>query len=511
MTLSFDLLEDDWVPCIGLDGVPVDLSLREMLERSHEMRELHGESPLVTVALHRLALAVLHRVFGPASGREWSDLWRARCWDKPALDNYFEQWHDRFGLFHPEKPFYQAPDSRARPKSVASLVHDIASGNNPTLFDHHTETEGISLTPAQAVRMLVAAQTFGLAGLSGMVQKFTDGTCARGVIFLIEGNTLFETLMLNLLRYPTESDSMPHTAADRPAWEMDDPYSPNRSTPLGYLDYLTWQNRRIMLRPEVVDKEVVVREMTMAPALRLAPEVLDSMKHYRIDKKRGPLCLRFREERVLWRDSAALFELGSADQHPPRAFAWLAYLMAEEYLDQPQLCRYLALGMANDKAKVKFYRSEKMPLPMKYLQDPKLVSTLRTSLLLAEETRGQLWAGAKTLAMFLFSPEWDTVAGRKPNSKDVDAMTRHWSVERPYWSRLEIPFRQLVQRLAAGEKSALEDWTMMLRKTAWESLEKAMMGLGGDPVSLKASVRAREKLGAGLSKVLPNLAGEKEA
>jgi len=35
MTLSFDLLEDDWVPCIGLDGVPVDLSLREMLERSH--------------------------------------------------------------------------------------------------------------------------------------------------------------------------------------------------------------------------------------------------------------------------------------------------------------------------------------------------------------------------------------------------------------------------------------------------------------------------------------------
>lgn len=510
MTLSFDLLEEGWVSCIGLDGVPVDLSLREMLERSHEMRELHGESPLVTVALHRLALAVLHRVFGPASGREWSDLWRAGRWDKSELDDYFEQWHDRFGLFHPEKPFYQAPDSRANPKSVVSLIHDIASGNNPTLFDHHTETGGISLRPAQAARMLVAAQTFGLAGLSGMEQKFTDGTCARGVIFLIEGGTLFETLMLNLLPYPTEPDSMPHTHEDRPAWEMADPFLPTRSTPLGYLDYLTWQNRRIMLRPEVVGKEVVVREMTMAPALRLAPEVLDSMKHYRVDKRRGPLCLRFWEERVLWRDSAALFELGSADQRPPRAFAWLAYLMEEGYVDHPQSCRYLALGMANDKAKVKFYRSEKMPLPMKYLQDRELVSTLRTSLLLAEETRFQLWTGAKTLAMFLLSPEWDTASGRKPNSKDVDAMTRHWSVERPFWSRLEIPFRQLVQSLAAGDKTALEDWIMTLRKTAWGALEKVAAGLGRDPVSLKASVRAREKLGAGLSKVLPNLEGGKE-
>lgn len=86
---------------------------------------------------------------------------------------------------------------------------------------------------------------------------------------------------------------------------------PNRSIPLGYLDYLTWQSRRTLLYPEVANRHVEVRQMSVAPGLRLDNLVLDPMKHYQAPKsKEGRLRpLRFREERTLWRDSAALFRV----------------------------------------------------------------------------------------------------------------------------------------------------------------------------------------------------------
>ena len=65
MSVSFDLLKRAWVPCIRADGTLDELSLRDALVRAHELRALHGESPLVVAALYRLLLAVLHRVFGP--------------------------------------------------------------------------------------------------------------------------------------------------------------------------------------------------------------------------------------------------------------------------------------------------------------------------------------------------------------------------------------------------------------------------------------------------------------
>ena len=321
MSVTFNLLDEPWLPCIRMDGSPVNLGLRDALVQAHTLRELHGETPLVTAALHRLMLAALHRIFGPENRKTWRALWEADRWDKVALGDYFDEWHHRFDLFDSEHPFYQAVDERVKPKPVNKLILDAAFGNKATLFDHNTESEGITLSPARAARAVVTAQNFGLAGLSGLPQKFTDSPCARGVLFLVQGETLFETLALNLLRYPDEG-VMPSNQDDRPAWEMDDPFTPDRSVPLGYLDYLTWQGRRILLLPEDTRDGVAVRQMTLAPALRLSSEVQDPMKHYRKDEKRGFLVLRFSEHRALWRDSAALYRLNATDARPPRPFHW---------------------------------------------------------------------------------------------------------------------------------------------------------------------------------------------
>jgi CRISPR system Cascade subunit CasA len=319
---------------------------------------------------------------------------------------------------------------------------------------------------------------------------------------MVQGDTLFETLALNLLQYP-DDDIILHSPEDRPAWELDDPYTPERDHPLGYLDYLTWQNRRVLYLPETTPAGTVVRRMTVAPALRLASGVLEPMSHYRQDKKYGPMPLSFTEGRALWRDSAALFRLRDEDYRPPRTFRWLSELVYEGCVGETEMRRYLALGMSKKQAKVNFFRSERMPLPLEYLREIVLVEALEMALEMAEGVSSQLWGTSRTLATLLLSPEADAESGRQPDREDLDRMTRQWAMERRYWSRLELPFRETMEALPTGKEEALGTWSQTLRRTAWNAFEAVAGNLGHDPRSLKAVVRAREQLAAGLAKALP--------
>ena len=59
---EFNLVDQPWIPCLQRDsGKPQELSLRDTLTRAHEIRELPDDSPLVTVSLHRLLLAILQQ------------------------------------------------------------------------------------------------------------------------------------------------------------------------------------------------------------------------------------------------------------------------------------------------------------------------------------------------------------------------------------------------------------------------------------------------------------------
>ncbi|MGQ9851036.1 MAG: type I-E CRISPR-associated protein Cse1/CasA, partial [Aggregatilineaceae bacterium] len=300
MTASFNLVDSPWIPCITLRGDTVQVGLLDALLRAHELREITDPSPLIVASLHRLALAVLHRVFGPANRAEWGKLWNAGRWPEAPLRQYFDRWYERFDLFHPEHPFFQAQDDRVKPKSVLHLIY--SSGNNPTLFSHETDEESIALSAAEAARALLASQTFHIAGLSGLEkEKFTDAPWTRGVIFLAQGETLFQTLALNLIRYPESEGRVKSTRQDRPVWEADNPFLPEREYPLGYLDYLTWPNVRVQLIPDEDPAGIRVRYMTIAPGLRLSADQQDPMKLYWPAKKEGWLLLRFSEERALWR------------------------------------------------------------------------------------------------------------------------------------------------------------------------------------------------------------------
>ncbi len=507
MTQPFNLLESPWIPCTRKDGPPVTLGLRDALTQSHQLYEIYGESPLVTVALYRLLLAVLHRALaGPRDWRQWEQLWQAGQWNEAQLDDYLSRWHHRFDLFDPDRPFYQAFDERVPdPTSINRLIHEMAHGSNATLFDHHLEEENPALTPAEAARALIAIQAFGLGGFGMGRLSHTDAPCTGGIVFLVQGETLFETLALNLLRYPDEGLPGQAQEEDRPVWEMDDPFEPERSVPLGYLDYLTWQNRRILFFPEPTANGPVVRGMTEAPALRLKDGILEPMMHYADKGRAGLRPLSFREGRALWRDSAALFRLRTKGYRPPLVFDWLAELVEEGCLELHQTRRYVALGMSKHQAKVNFYRSERMPLPLAYLRQESLVEGLTESLKMAESVAKQLWGAVRTLAILVLSPDADIQEGRKPAREDLDQLMGQWAVERHYWVQLETPFQETTENLPTNSQSALATWQKTLKRAAWSAFDRLADDLRHDPQKLKAVVRARGQLAAGLGKVLPNL------
>ncbi len=131
MTASFNLVDRPWIPCqFAGTAVPHDLSLRDALARAKEITGIVADSPLETIAVHRLLLAVLHRIFRVVDDADWSQLWEADCFDAERVDAWADAWRHRFDLFDAERPFYQAPGlPEAAGTTVAKLGHEFSAGN----------------------------------------------------------------------------------------------------------------------------------------------------------------------------------------------------------------------------------------------------------------------------------------------------------------------------------------------------------------------------------------------
>ncbi len=513
MSYSFNLVDCKWIPCIHGDGRVEMYSLRETLVKSHQIHGLQGETPLETAAIYRLLLAVLHSALrGPKDSSEWNDLWQQGKgdWNLPWLLDYLKAWYQHFDLFHPDRPFFQVKDDRVKPKSVLDITHGMGTANE--LFDHVSVTYDVALSPAQAARRLIVGQLFGLGGGCDPSQNLylSSGTWAKGVIFLLEGKNLFQTLALNLLNYnPELNRPIGGLGEDFPAWEMEDPYSPTRKLPYGYLDYLTWHNRRLYLIPEQDENgELVVRKMMLAPGLAMDSEVLHPMKHYKAGKK-GWYQEEFSEDKSLWRESHTLFLLNEtiADKshRPPLIFSWLSFLIDRGYIEASQIYHYMALGMATHRtqAKIYFYREEHMPLPLRYLVDEDLVGKLAESVNISESVRKGLWRATNVLAQILISPSLDESGKKSPDNKDVENLLNHWNTERYYWQQLEIPFLNFLQELPR-HSAAILTWRETVRRAAWDALEQAAAAAGTDAAALKAAVRARAMLGSSLKELFPD-------
>ncbi len=548
MSEHFDLIVEPWMPCAMHDGASMEsrhleFGLREVLVRAHDIVELSDSSPLVTASLHRLLLAVLHRIFGPESRAAWWTLWRRGAWDMHEISAYFarDDVRDRFDLFGEHRPFYQVSKiAREYAGPVARLTHELSSGNNATLFDHTTEVAPRPMTPAEAARYLVAYQNYAVGGLVSyekgqdpkVYKSATAAPLARGALALVRGNNLFETLALNLHRY-SDDEPFARQGNDLPTWERDDEPTAGERPVSGYLDLLTWQSRRIQLFPERNGQgDVVVRQVAIMKGCqfesgfsRRGKEPMVAFLTPRPSSKPIPgqdpyQPLGFRDDKALWRDSVTILQsvastplvaqdpdrAADALETRPRTLNWLDDLSIPDELGR-RILNLDMLGMRADKASVLAWRHERLPLPLAYLrQDPNvdvsLFFGLREALHLAEYSGQAVQRGARELARTLLAPESDRSDTRQPQEGDISRLAASLGLERSYWGQLDVHFRQLlldlpmepVERddyIVAYDRATLVVWAGDLRHAANRAFEAGTNGLDTSARTLKAVAKAR--------------------
>lgn len=477
MTLTLNLLHEPWLPVrFAGEPAPRDVSIVDAVAHAHDIRELSDESPLVTAALHRLLIALLHRVYGPATTSEWVDLWERRQFDIAPFDVYLAQWPNAFDLFDAERPFYQVAGLPAEAAvSVAKLGHAFSAGNNPVLFDHTWDARAPVILPAQAARLLVAQQGFAVGGLisrlPGELPSAEAGHLLKGAVFLATGRNLFETLILNMVRVDG-ADSAPFDfdpAEDAPAWERPLPTAQPRR-PGGYLDLLTWQARRVRLIPDEdgVIRRVVIMGGHSFPA-GYDPRDQETMLAYRSRQQaKGQIAwfpLGFQVERALWRDSTAILATpkSAADDTRPRTLRYLASLRQAGIIDR-ETAGLSAFGLSSDRAKLFLWRRDDLPLPLAYVDQPDLLKALEAGLKAAEEARRALRAATWRLASETLEP------GGKPDRARVDALLESLAPERAYWPRLDLPFRRFMVDLA---RSFAQDVGRSAERTLAASIREA--------------------------------------
>jgi CRISPR system Cascade subunit CasA len=523
---TFNLVEQPWIPALPIGSRrPVEQSLRDVLVNAHELQEITDPAPTVSVALHRLLLAVLHRVFGPRDMDEWDALRANGRFDEHQLNEYLTAWCHRFDIFDDTRPFYQASwlpaDSGAE---ITKLSHElVSSGNRPTLFDH---TLDAAFDPARAARYLVSFQSFGPPGTVTHAGGFTSAKASplvKNMVVLLRGETLFETLLLNLHQYDDEVGiPFEGPGSDLPAWERDEETHPGGRIPSGYVDLLTWQSRSLLL---IAEPNSMVRRVVIAEGARFAAvferQLAETMVPFvEIEKPREgepayqPLAIR--EDRAVWRDSSALLQSLGSNNVRPRMFDWLSQLSVYGYIGRSAILPADVMGILNNpqrQAQLILWRREHLPVPSAYLRDDLLVQALGAMLTLAERVSSVLYTSTRTLLEYSLAPTRDQLGGRKPDATGLRQLTSSVAPTQTYWSRLEAPFRDMMLRLAEDQgvdqfgdvhygSQVLPAWRETVRQTARNAFQETTRGMGTTSRTVKAVAIAERKFNRELGQTI---------
>jgi len=511
MEKRFNLLDEPWIPCSDLQGEQQLLGIRNILIRAHEFKEIRDNSPLVTASIHRLLLAVLHRALdGPQDRKHWLGLWGRGQWDATTLTAYFERWRERFFLIHPQDPFFQVArftiigkDGPTEPASTTKLKHELATGNNPTLFDHSNENSKEAISCDEAARRIVATQYFGIGGGKGGTSNlFSEhpylghAPLVNGVFTLLTGPTLFHTFMLNLL--VPQLRGFADSAEDKPVWENNAFPPPGDRSPLGYLDYLTFQARCMRL----VEQDGKIHGVYMAQGHALAADFQNPSSPYRLTKEGAQIAVNLNPVKAFWRDSYSLYaryqEPGMQYDGRPAALRQVANL-SDHISSLGSILNCWVLGVANDKAKVLFWRHEEMPVPVNLLTDEEMQGKLIFALEECEKGGRCLDAAFERMAEWVISPE-DAHKANKDNRKVLHNNLRNRS---PFWESMELPFYRFLRHLPQDQEMAYSDWIRTVKLNAHKAYQQAAPGIQGKSArELKAHAMGESYLSYLLKKEL---------
>jgi CRISPR system Cascade subunit CasA len=496
---TFDLTTEPWIPVIRVDGMREEVSLRTVLKEAHTIREIYAGSPLQTIALYRLLQALILRIDGlaPLDLLEWVDLYTGGSgFEESAIESYFAEWQDKkecFDLIHPDRPFYQHTEPMTKKETpITKLFAARASGNNATLFDHAVDDQKEGVPLSEAARGVVATQSLALGGGRSKPFYYSDAPFVAGALFWIRGDSLFHSLLLNTPPSPDTRMKPGGAPTWERVWKDGQLPEPEARAENGYLDYLTWPARRVLLLTETGKSgEAHAVAIKISQGDKRDGGENDPVMAFKHSSRSGIYPMKLDKDRALWRDANVVMSVFDMDAGGgPRTLQWVGNHLERTrwWLD--------VFGLVNDQAKIERWEHAQMPVYKQIIESETLQNRLTGALQRSEQQKNNLQEAARECVAHLL--EFGKGYGGLSNQGRQDAreLARSIGVVDRYWSALEEPFMLWLEQLSqtADPEIAIAEWTRQLYREARSAYDAATGSLGDSARHHRARAAGRDKL-----------------
>lgn len=354
---EFHLCREPWIYVMEKDYHITKVTLDEAILHAERYRDLAGETESQNIAVLRFLLSILHTVFFRSNEngelekidsvkealRRWKAIWERGHFPQEPIQDYFSEWEDRFWLFDPQYPFYQVPKIQGTENPAKKMNGTVVeSSNKIQLFSMRSGKMKNKLKYDEAVRWLVYLQAFD----DTAAKKPSPKLCFTGSIgiVMVKGDSLFETLMLNLTLL---KDGQELWGEAKPSWERDKPSSEKLQEipiPDNQAELLSLQCRRVLLHRE----GNVVTGYTEAAGEYIEKEsaFVEQMTFWGVRKKGKDieqyLPRQHDSSRQMWRDFSVL--LGNSGRMPG-VVSWVVKLQSKRIFSKNRFIKFKIVGV----------------------------------------------------------------------------------------------------------------------------------------------------------------------
>jgi CRISPR system Cascade subunit CasA len=314
---TMNLITEQWIPVTWRAGGTGLVGLDELFAKANEIGDL-AVKPHERIALMRLLMCITQAALdGPADHYAWEDCRE----DIPGrAHDYLRKWKAAFDLFGDGPRFLQVPNLKSGKEDgeatdATKLDLALATGHNATVFDNAGGSERPQ-APARLALSLLAFQNLSPGGRIGVAKWNGSDTAGAGssnhapcipasmLHCFLQGQTLLETLHLNLLDREQALDLNGPDSWGRPCWELPvlalTAKAEVRNATMTYLGRLAPLARAVRLFEDGT-RMVLANGLNYPayPAFREASVTL-------VERKDGPGLLSASLERSLWRQLPAV-------------------------------------------------------------------------------------------------------------------------------------------------------------------------------------------------------------
>lgn len=478
MRLTFNVLHDPWIPMANGERH----SLLSALENAAALPGVLCASPLETCAVYRLMIAFAMDALHLRDRDERAALLKRGAFDMRPFREYIERCESEgasFDLFDARRPFMQSAydaqvDGEESIKPATNLVFEIPQGNNHLFFCHRSE---VRLLPDEALRCLLSTYLFCPIGGSGYPAALN---ATKPCIYVLhQGDTLFETLVLNMLSIK----ECGNTEYGKPAWRAEAQVTPRKEfAKVDILQGLTWRPRRVTL---ICEDDGYISLVYWKTGHRFTGDMFRRDPHVPYCKNKDKYTALIAEEgRAFWRELGVLVKSKEGGNSIP---PWVV----ENTPQGRKKHRLIAVGPITERASFLDILEEKIIVPDELLNDEERGDILREDLQFLENCAAALRRAADSAGEGGRSDQKSFLA---PILQNTFFQMAHDYILGPYLEALtgcESEEDYLRQRGDVHE----EVLRMLLR-----TLDKEKLRLGDDAKNLQKQVRVHQIVMAGYSK-----------